>query len=813
MPFLRTLKINFRQLRSQKLNTAVHIAGLSLGMTVCLLIGLFIRFELSFDKYHPNAERTYRINEAWKNNGEVNRNYSTPLPMLEALRKNVAGLEHVTIAFPAWNNVIDVAPGKRFDEPHVLITDTEFLKVFKVDAVKGDPAEILAKPYHALLTESIAKKYYGDEDPIGKVFRIRSQFDITVGGVIKDMPSNTHIPATMIISYIPDEKFLGPSPDHWMYTTGSQTYVTLPEGFDKSILLTQLQKLADDHINSDKYLPKFLRAGYDIVPLTEIHFDTAANGSFWVPAVSRTWIWFFGIVGMAVLLLACINFVNLSTAQALTRAKEVGIRKTVGAGRLNLVLQFLSEAWLLALVSGLIAIGSAQLLLPMMNTLLEKSIPFDITSSPDLIIALAFSILVIGLLAGLYPAWIITRFNPATSLRSNFTSQGEHGSSWLRRSLVVVQFCVSAGLLIALMIISSQVSYMHNKDLGFDKENIVMVNTGKQGVNPVFDHGLEKIPQVENWSFSTAAPTYNQHWGTVMSLTGNDDPSRQNVTLLLSDEKFCQLFGFKLLAGRYLMASDTNSISRSLPAAERRARCIVNEQALKILKVSKPEEAIGKKFWAAMGTQNYEVVGVVSDFNTTSLHSAIKPVIITPEPLRYGTVGIKITPGSDVKETMASIEAAWKVAYPDAVFTYKFLNEEIADYYKSESRIFSLFRIFSAVAMLISCLGLWGLITFTAQRRTKEIGIRKVLGATASSIMVLLSREFLFMVLISLALATPLVYYGINQWLDEFAFRVPVGWQSFAIAGSISIALALITVGIQSLRATFTNPASVLKSE
>lgn len=813
MNFLRTLKINFRQLLSQKLNTSVHIAGLSLGMTVCLLIALFIRFELSFDKYHPNAERTYRIDEAWTNNGEVNKNYSTPLAMLEALRKNVAGLEHVTVALPSWNNVIDVTPGKRFDEPNLMITDPEFLEVFKVDAVTGDPKEILAKPYHALLTESTAKKYYGNENPVGKTFRLRSQFDITVGGVIKDFPPNTHLPATMLISYIPDEKFLGPSPDHWTYTTGSQTYVTVPEGFDTNILLATLKKLADEHINNDSYLPKFLRAGYDLVPLTEIHFDTEAHGSYWVPAASKTWIWFFAAVGVAVLLLACINFVNLSTAQALTRAKEVGIRKTVGAGRLNLVFQFLSEAWLLALISGVIAIGTTQLILPLMNTLVEKNIPFDISSSPELLIALATSIFVVGLLAGLYPAWIITRFNPATSLRSTFTSQGEHSSSWLRRSLVVLQFSVSAGLLIALIIISNQVSYIHKKELGFNKDNIVMVRTGKQGSSSLFDHELEKIPQIENWSFSTAAPSDNQHWGTVMSVTDEKDPARANVTLLMADEKFCQLFGFKLLAGRLLMASDTNAISKSIPREKQVQLCVLNEKALSVLHVTKPEEAIGMKFWAGMGSQHFEVVGIVSDFNTNSLHEAIKPTIITPGPQNYGTTGIKVRAGSDIKETMASIESAWKVAYPDAVFSYKFLNEQIDSFYKSESRIYSLFKVFSGVAMLISCLGLWGLITFTVQRKLKEIGIRKVLGATAPSIIVLLSREFFFMVLISLTVATPLVYYGINQWLNEFAFRVPVGWQAFAIAGGLSIALALITVGIQSLRATFTNPASVLKSE
>lgn len=814
MTFFRTLKVNFRQLLSQKLNSSVHIAGLSLGMSVCLLIGLFIRFELSFDNYHPAVDRTYRITEVYTNNNEPNRFFSTPLAMPDALRKTVAGLEHVAFAFPSTNNIIDVTPGKRFEEPHILITDPAFVDVFTVQAVNGDPRKVLGTPYQALLTESTARKYYGDEDPVGKTFRVQSKFDITVGGVIRDMPSNTHLPADLLLSYIPDTDFLGGvSPDIWSFTTGSQTYVVLPEGFDKNILLTQLQKLADEHINSNEWMPKFMKASYELMPLSGIHFDTEGKGSMWVPAASKTWIWFFAIVGVSVLLLACINFINLSTAQALTRAKEVGIRKTVGAGRINLVFQFLTEAWLLALISGVIAFGATQMLLPMMNTLLEKEIPFNVTTSPDLLLYLLTGILVVGLLAGLYPAWIITRYNPATSIRSNFSRQGEQGSSWLRRSLVVLQFSVSAGLLIALILISNQVNFIHKKELGFTKDNIVMVKTGAQGASQIFAHELEKIPQVEGFSFSTSAPSDFQHWSTLMSNIGKDDPDRKHVKLLLGDANFGNLYGFKLLAGRYPIDADSSTQSRSIPEDKRIAICTVNQTALNVLGISKPEDAIGKRFWAGMGAQNYEIVGVVSDFNSNSLREAISPVIIASAAKYYTVTGIKVVPGTDVPATIASIEKAWKLAYPDAVFNYKFLNEQIDSFYQSETRIYSLFKMFSAIAMLISCLGLWGLITFSAQRRLREIGIRKVLGATTSSIMVLLSREFFFMVLIALAVATPLVYYGVSQWLSEFAFRVPVGWQAFAIAGTISLALALITVGIQSLRATFTNPASVLKSE
>jgi hypothetical protein len=281
----------------------------------------------------------------------------------------------------------------------------------------------------------------------------------------------------------------------------------------------------------------------------------------------------------------------------------------------------------------------------------------------------------------------------------------------------------------------------------------------------------------------------------------------------MGDDNFCKLYDLKLLAGRYTVTSDTSARSETLPADKRTSLCVINEEAMKVLEIDKPEDAIGKRFWAGMGNAKFEVVGVVKNFNTRSLHDPIKPLIIGPWPSVYGVVGIKLEPGSNVAETIAAIETAWKATYPDGVFRYEFLDEQIYSFYKSEERIFSLFKIFSGIAMLISCLGLWGLITFTAQRRQKEISIRKILGATTSSIVTLLSSDFIKMVLIALVVATPLVYYGVSQWLNEFAFRAPIGWTTFAIAGIITTALALITVGIQALRATFVNPASTLKAE
>jgi ABC-type antimicrobial peptide transport system permease subunit len=328
----------------------------------------------------------------------------------------------------------------------------------------------------------------------------------------------------------------------------------------------------------------------------------------------------------------------------------------------------------------------------------------------------------------------------------------------------------------------------------------------------VYDHELEKIPQIESWSYCSTPPSSLSNFGTSISTTDASNPEQHQVVVFFADDKFGSLYGFKLLAGRFSMASDTSSLSPSLPPGTGLLKAVVNQRLLDVLKLGSPEEALGKRFWFGM-TGSTEIVGVVADFNTTSAHLAISPVVIGPMSKAYGSTGIRIHPGSNIPATIAAIENAWKVAYPNGIFNYTFLDEQIDAYYKSEERVFQLFRIFSGIAMLISCLGLWGLITFTAQRKIKEIGIRKVLGATASSIVRLLSLDFFYTVVIALVIAGPLAYYSIAQWLDAFAFRIPIRWQPFAIAGGISLTLALITVGIQSVRATFTNPASVLKSE
>ncbi|MBK8561917.1 MAG: ABC transporter permease [Saprospiraceae bacterium] len=823
---INNLKIALRRLARQKTTTSLHVLGLTLGMTTCLLIGLYLRHELSYDSWYAKADRTYRVNTVWTDFGKKSPHFSTPFPMADALRTDFPEFENVTNIHHPQNSIIEINPQRRFKQNHVMMTDPDFLEIFDVEVLEGNAHEALRQPYTALLTEATAKKFFGSEPALAKTFKYNNDFDITVGGVIRDFPGNTHLPASMLLSLSPSEKYVQTNLTHFGSVSGGSTFVVLPEGLDPKTLDSRLKAIYDRTTNNDDRQPKEVRSDLELQPLSDIHFNASySGGGEWVQAVNTTWLWFFGIIGLMVLALACINFVNLSTAQALNRAKEVGVRKTVGAGKGQLIGQFLGESWLLALFSGVLAVAATQASLPWLNQLVNKQISFGLLQSPGLLSALLLGIVLTGLLAGLHPAFAIARFNPVDSLKTG-SSAGDKRSSLLRKTLVVAQFSISVGLLIALLLIGQQMNYLRSKNLGFEKDNIVMVSipngsgdfAGNNAIGgdakSVFAAELAKIPQVKEYAFSSSPPSGEGHWGTVMSLKDyTKDPNRQEVTCIWTDEHYYKMYGFKLLSGRFPVAADTSAISQSLPEGQRYPRTVVNEALVKALGFASPEAALGQRFVIGMNGYQPEVVGVVADFNANSLHETVKPTLITQYLPWCEKVGIKIEAGGDVPKTLAAIESVWKKTFPKGIYDYHFIDQKIDEYYKAEERLFSLFQIFAGLAMLISCLGLWGLATFAAQQRTKEIGVRKVLGASVSGIVGLLSREFLALVIVSLAIATPLAYFGMKKWLQDFAFRIDIQWSVFALAGLVAVAIAFLTVSFQSIKAALANPVKSLRSE
>ncbi len=814
----KNIPVVLRRFYRQKLTTVLHITGLTLGITVCLLIGLFIKNELSFDTYQTRADRTYRVNQVWVDFGKKSFHYSTPFPLADQMRKDVPGLEYVTKVHHPSQSVIEINPTKRFKQDRVIMTDPEFIDVFDVKIVAGDAYETLRKPYQALLTESTAKKFYGQENPVGKIFKFNNDFNITVGGVIKDFPGNTHLAASVLLSLSDDKKYVGTNTTHYGSVSGGSTFFVLPEGTKPNNgLKSAIQSIYDRFANTQKWAGKDHYEEAEIQPLGDVHFNSKyAGGGEWVKAINTSWLWFFGIVGIAVLVLACINFINLSTAQSLTRAKEIGVRKSIGAGRFQLINQFLGESLLLTLFAALMAVIISKLSLPYINELSGKEIIFNITDSPSLIVALLAGVLLVALLAGIYPAWIITRFHPATALKTGYVNTTPQ-SSLLRKGLVITQFSISVCLLIGLLLIGRQMNYMRHKNLGFDKDNMLMVTVPFENIQQksLLGEQLNNIPAVKGWSYSTSPPSggNNVHWSTLMSLVGQKDPDQKPVTTIMTDEKFCSLYDLKLKAGRFFTIADTSAVSGSIPRGQRYPRCVVNETLVRELGFESLQASLGKRFWIGMDDWRAEIVGVVADFNIGSLHEAIRPTLVTQFLPYSEKLGIKIQGGSDVPTVISKINTAYKTAFPLGVFEYNFLDQQLDDLYKTEERLYNLFKIFSALAMLISCLGLWGLITFAAQQRVKEIGIRKVLGASVTNIVSMLTKDFLVLVCIAIAIAAPLAYWGIHKWLQDFAFRIHIGWTVFLIAGAVAIAITLITISFQAIRAAVANPVKSLRTE
>ncbi len=815
----KNISIIIRRFTRQKLTTALHIVGLTLGITVCLLIGLFVKYELSFDAYESKADRTYRLTSVWVDFGKKEFHYSSPFPLADQIRKDVPGLEYVTKVHHPFQAIIEINPAKRFKQDQVMLTDPEFLDVFDVKVVKGNAHETLRKPYQAVLTESTAEKFFGNEDPLGKTFIYNDSFNVTVGSIIKDFPGNTHLPASMLLSFSDNEKYLMTSTTHYGSVSGGSTFIVLPNGTKPGAgLKAALKSINDRFINNQPWMAKGTHVETDIQPLSDVHFNAKyAGGGEWVKAINTQWLWFFGAVGFAVLILACINFINLSTAQSLSRAKEVGVRKSIGAGRFQLIRQFLSEALMLVLFAAIISVIIAKLALPYINELTGKQITFEIWQSPVIMISLLTGIFLTALMAGIYPAWIITRFNPASVLKSGSVNTGRQ-SPFLRKGLVVTQFSISICLLIGLLLIGKQMNYLRHKNLGFDKDNIVMMrlppgdNIAKK---ELLAAEFKTIPGVKDWSFSSSPPSggENTHWGTMMSLVGREDPNRKQVTTIMTDDRFCTMYGLQLKAGRFFTIADTIAVSETLPEGQRFPRSVVNEKLVKELGFASNEEALGKRFWTGLNGWHAEITGVVADFNIGSLREAIKPTLITQYIPFADKVGIKIQSGTDIPTVITQANTKFKKIFPEGIFEYNFLDQQLDALYKSEMRLFSLFKIFSVLTMLISCLGLWGLITFAAQQRVKEIGIRKILGASVSNLVSMLAKDFILLVCIAIVIAVPLAYLGINKWLQDFAFRINIGWTAFVIGGAAAILIALITVSFQAIRAAITNPVKSLRTE
>ncbi|HEV7349914.1 ABC transporter permease [Telluribacter sp.] len=797
--FQNYLKIAGRNLLAQRTYTALNTIGMAVGMAGAVLIFLYVRHHLSTDRHHSQFEKIYRINtDLYLEDGSIEYNPEAPLPLAQVLRTDYPQVENA--AFLIMNRDLTVSVRQRGQAAPLRIREAKgtglveptWFKIWDYEWIQGNPENALLAPNTAVLTQAWAKKYFGDTNPIGQVLTLNNKTEVTITGLLADAPPTTDLNLGLFIS-MATLKGLYPEyePDNWYYLNSTnRLYVTLRQPGAAASIRQTFPALSQKQYGADADIFRF-----GIQPLREVHFDVARGGG----AIRVSLLWSLGIVGLLLVVAACINFINLATVQALRRSKEVGIRKTLGSTRVQLIRQFLSETTLVILAAG----GLALLLVAVSLPLFTRWVQVDLSFRLDGLTVAFFSLLpvLVILVAGGYPALVLSGFSPRAALQGKFTT-GTGSRFTVRRALVIVQFAVCQALLLAALVVAYQIRFIRNADLGFRKNGVVVVSVPpKQNQKlDAFRQSLSQYPTIKSISFSHRPPSSDQLFGGSFKFDGKPDWEPYPIRDRLADANYLSTYGLKLIAGRNIQPSDTIR------------EYLVNETLLHKLGFRDPQEILGKNLQYHLSSVPLPVVGVVKDFHQKSLREEIGPCIIASQADWYSRAGIWIS-GQETQQTLDHIRQTWLRFFPDEVFEYQYLDEQLAQFYETETLLVRLINTFTGMAILICCLGLYGLVSQVVVQRTKEIGIRKVLGASVNSIVALLSREFLLLVLLAIVIASPVAWYFLNQWLQNFVYKVSVEWWLFAVAGVLATGVALLTVSVQSIRAALMNPVKSLKTE
>lgn len=804
------VKVGLRNLIGQKGYTLINVAGLAIGIASALMIMLYVADELSYDSYHPNADRIYRLGINAKMMGTEFSGPITSAPMGNAMVQDYPQVKSFCRVFNFIGTPVIKFQDKCFVERHITFADSTFFQVFNgLELLKGDPAKVLTRPHTIVLTESIANKYFGNENPVGKTIYMgneRTAYEVT--GVAKDFPSNSHFHFELIASMNSmDSNFINGTV--WI-SNNFYTYILLQNKNDAKTIESKFPEIIKKYIGPqvEQFLgispEQFSKGdnnyGFTMQNIRDIHLHSQQN--FEIEAGgSIVMVYVFMIIAFFILVIASINFMNLATARSAKRAKEVGIRKVVGSTKSQLINQFLTESIMLTFFSLLVAIGLVALLLPWFNLLAEKhltlsSLPVGIT-----IATLLGIIVAVGLLAGSYPAFFLARFQPLQVLKGKLRT-GASGV-WLRGALVVVQFIITIGLLVSTFVVYKQVNYVRSKDLGFDRNNELVINrafTVPEERRDAFLKELAAIPGVKSVSLSGALPS-TLIGSTVFLPEGSPSQETNVLSIFNTDWDFAKTLNLKMVEGRYFsrdFASDTSAL-------------VINEAAVKSMGLKEP--VVGTKI-IVNTSQHLTVIGVVKDFHFESLHSKINPLAIVFNRNNGQYVTMKYADGADVNSIIKAGEKAWKeFAGTVDPYDYTFLDQMLDTQYKNDQRAGYLFTIFSILAIFIAALGLFGLASFTAEQRTREVGIRKVMGAQVSSIVFLLLREINKLFIISTIVAWPIAYQLMHNWLNNFAYRINLSPWEFIAASLIAYAIAVVTVIFQTIKAARTSPSITLKYE
>jgi putative ABC transport system permease protein len=788
-------------LTKHKSSSLINIAGLVVGFAAFLLIFLVIQYEQSFDSFHSKKKTIYRVVRIGKN--PVNREYRTgvPFPVTLGLRTDFPQLANAAAIYGSNNvqvNVIaaDGSTVKKFKETNgVFVAEPQFFQMFDFSSAEDNITKALSEPNTALLTKDIASKYFGDwKAAEGKTLNIFGN-NIKITGILNNPPANTDFPLGIVLSYATLAKAV--NMNNWSNISDENyCFVQLPAGYSQMQFDKLLAGFVDKHI-------KPVNPNYDLAlqPLSEIHYDER-YGNFNGRTFSKDLILALSLIGLFLLVIACVNFINLATAQAINRAREVGVRKVLGSNRTQLILQFLGETGaisLLALIGSLIIVF---ICLPFLNNLLEIHLSTSVLYSGKLILFMFCALLVVTFLSGFYPALVLSGFKSANVLKTAVNMDNKKGVLF-RRGLVVFQFVIAQALIIGTLVVASQMDYFRTADMGFNKEAIINAgipddSLGRTKID-LLRNELYKVPGLENISFSMFAPTGGGGWATDLRINNNHSNNPDLIiTMMPADTSFFRLYNLPLVAGRKYFPSDTIR------------EFVVNETLVKKLGIQNIQEAIGKLI--NVNGKTFPIVGVVKDFHVNSLRDPIDAIVMTTIKETYGLANIKINLGK-AKTVIATMENIWNKSFPDYVFEYNFIDQSIAAYYKQENQLSQLYKIFSGIAIFISCLGLYGLISFMASRRKKEIGIRKVLGAPVSDIVIMLSREFTILIAFAFLIASPIAWYFMHQWLHQYTYRIMIGLWFFVATILGSLCIAWLTVGYTAIKAAIANPVKSLRTE
>lgn len=771
----------------------INVLGLALGMACALLIFSLVSHHLSYDTFHPEPDRLYRI-VTEQHRDDVSYTPAVPPAMGKVIRDSYTFAEKVARVGIFYEQLIYVSENgtlNKFVQPNIGIAEPDFFQLFSIPLLNdGDASRLLQQPNTAIITQQQAIKFFGTEQAVDKIFRVGAN-EYRVVGIMKDIPDNTDLRSQVYISYanLKDFDEQVAKEDMWGgIWSNFMTFVRVKPDADiveaEGVITAHRKRLRPEARNVHEY---------KLQPISDVHFNPHYNG-----VMNMRTIIALSIIGIFLVVTACVNFINLSTARAASRSREVGIRKVLGGLRSQILWQFMAETFVITLISSVIAIAVATALLPVINSEFKSRLALDFLGDWRLMTFVPALLLFVTFLSGFYPGILLSAFQAAQALKGKL-SQVKTGGLNLRRALIVTQFSISQVLIIVLIVVIYQVHYSKTSDLGFDRDAVIMIPMGSHDEkSKTLRNELAKIPGVENVSLCWSAPASQSQWSTSARFGNRDENENYGVVARLSDENWAPLFGLQIIAGRNLTPSDTLR------------EFLINETFAERIGVT-PEEAIGQKL-RVNGEWQHQIVGVVKDFHDASFHDDISPVFVGTLLSFYNSYAVKVN-ASDMSGTLKNIETTWSSMYPELVYSSQFLDQQIAEFYETEENMMKLVQVFSFVAIFVGCMGLFGLVSFMSIQRTKEIGIRKVLGGSISHILWIFGKEFVLLIIVSFAMAGPAGWFLMDKWLQDYQYHIDLGAWIFVSAIGFTALIALLTVGYRSMRAATANPVNSLRSE